>query len=211
MSVTDQAGSAGDSLGSPLVADQLKMEIWSGRLPDGVRLTEADVSKKFDVSRGQAREALQRLAVQGLIRSRPNCGAIVAPAAPLPIRRLIIPIRRTIESFALDMVFEDLKDEDFSRWQENLAKMKVACEQRDFFAIAELDIAFHRQIVDRCNQPDLSLIWETLVSRIRSHFQKVQRRCKDVMDIYREHCLLIDTFRDGTRAEALKLLKAKID
>lgn len=205
-----QFGSAEENLDSHRVADQLKREILSGRLTDGLRVTEADLSKRFGVGRGQAREAVQMLTAQGLLKARPNCGAIVAPEAPLPIRRLIIPIRRSIETYALEMVFDDLNEVDFQQWEDKLQQMKEACEQRDYHAIAELDIAFHRQLLDRAQQPDLLLIWETLVGRIRSHFRSRQRRCSDLLDIYQEHRELVEIFRRGDLDAAMKMLKEKI-
>jgi DNA-binding GntR family transcriptional regulator len=193
------------------VAQQLRLEILSGRLADGLRVTEADLSRRFGVGRGQAREAVQKLTAQGLLQSRPNCGAVVAPEAPLPIRRLIVPIRRSIEAYALETIFDDLNETDFRRWEDNLAQMRTACETRDHHAITELDIAFHRQLLDRAGQADLLLIWETLIGRIRSHFRRKQRRCSDTMEIYAEHRALVDTFRNGILADAVKLLKEKID
>ena len=205
-----QIESADENLDSHRVADQLRAEILSGRLTDGLRVTEADLSKRFGVGRGQAREAVQMLTAQGLLKSKPNCGAIVAPEAPLPIRRLIIPIRRSIETYALEMVFDDLNEIDFQQWEEKLTQMRMACEGRDYHAIAELDIAFHRQLLDRAQQPDLLLIWETLVGRIRSHFRNRQRRCNDLLEIYEEHRGLLEIFRKGDLNAAMKLLKEKI-
>ena len=200
-----------ENLDSHQVANQLRAEILSGRLSDGLRVTEANLSKRFGVGRGQAREAVQKLTAQGLLQCRPNCGAVVAPEAPLPIRRLITPIRRSIETYALEMIIEDLNEADFQRWEESLSQMRVACEKQDYYAIAESDIAFHRQLLDRAGQPDLLLIWETLVGRIRSHFRRKQRRCNDLMEIYAEHRSLVDTFRNGDLTAALKMLKEKIE
>ncbi len=211
MAAPNQPSSQNEALGSSQIAERLRSEILSGRLADGSRVTEADLSKRFAVSRGQAREALQRLSAQGLLRSRMNCGAVVAPEAPMPIRRLIVPIRRSIETYALELVFDELSEGDLQQWEEILTQMRIACEQLDYHSLAELDLEFHRRLIERAEQPDLSLIWETLVSRIRSHFRRTHRRCKNVMEIYHEHRLIVDTFRHGTLAEATKLLKEKID
>jgi DNA-binding GntR family transcriptional regulator len=197
--------------GAGEIVAELRREILSGRMPAGVRVTEAELVKRFGVGRGLVREAVQRLTQMGLLLTRPNCGAVVAPEAPKAIRRLIVPIRRTIEAHALELVFEDLAEEDFRRWNEIVAQMRPACLKADYVALAELDIAFHRHLIDRAGQPDLISIWETLVGRIRSHFRRAQRRCPDPMEIYEEHANLLKTFREGTLQEAVRLLKEKID
>lgn len=192
------------------VAQQLWGEILSGRAPEGQRLTEEGLAKRFGVGRGLVREAVQRLSLQGLVQTRPNRGAVVAPEAPKAIRSLIIPIRRTLEVYSLQLIFDELNDEDFRRWGEILEKMRAACERMDYQSIAELDIAFHRYLLERTGQPDLLIIWETLVGRIRSHFLRTQRRCPNPMEIYEEHRAILDSFQDGSLDDSVRMLKGKI-
>ena len=197
--------------GSAEIVAELRRDILSGRMPEGLRVTEAELAKRFGVGRGLVREAVQRLTQQGLLHTRPNCGAVVAPEAPKTIRRLIVPIRRSIETHALQLVFDELTEEDFRRWEDIVDQMRPACQKGDFHALAELDIAFHRFLLDRAGQPDLISIWETLAGRIRSHFRRAQRRCTDPMEIYEEHAGLVKVFREGTLEEAVRVLKEKID
>lgn len=192
------------------VAETLRKEILSGRLAAGLRITEAELVKRFGVGRAQAREAIQQLANQGLLVTRQNCGAVVAPEAPSPIRGLIVPIRRTIEAYALEVIFDELTADDLRLWDGIVAEMRVACEKGDLHAVAELDIAFHRSLLERAGQPDLLVIWETLVGRIRLHFRRAQRRATNLMSLYEEHRALVEIFRHGTLPEALKMLKEKI-
>jgi DNA-binding GntR family transcriptional regulator len=193
------------------VANQLRDDILSGRLRPGHRLIELELSERFSVGRGRVREAIQQLARQGLLVTRANRGAVVASDAPKAIRDLIIPLRRTLEVYALGLVFEELDEAAFRHWEAILRRMHAACERQDFHAIAEADIEFHRSIIERSGQPDLLVIWETLVGRIHSHFLQVQWRQSRILDIYDEHRLLVDTFRSGDREAAIQLLTAKID
>lgn len=205
------AAEVSSPIGANEIVAEIRREILSGRMPEGLRVTEAELAKRFNVGRGLVREAVQRLSQLGLLQTRPNCGAVVAPEAPKTIRRLIVPIRRTIEAHALQLIFDELTEDDFSRWEEIVAQMRPACEKADYHALAELDIAFHRFLLDRAGQPDLISIWDTLVGRIRSHFRRAQRRCTNPMDIYEEHASLVKTFREGTVEEAVRVLKEKID
>lgn len=193
------------------IALRLRDDILSGRMAAGLRLTEAELAERFGVGRGPVREAVKQLSVQGLLVVRPNRGAAVAPEAPREIRQLIIPIRRTIEAYALQLVFDELTETDFARWDEIVEKMRLACVAGDLHAVAELDIAFHRLLLERAGQPDLLVIWDALVSRIRSHFRRMQRRTEDRLSIYEEHKALLDSFRAGDLPDALRLLKGKIE
>lgn len=193
------------------IAAQLRGDILSGRISEGGRLTESELAERFGVGRSPVREAVLRLSMQGLLVSRPNRGAIISPGAPLEIRKLVVPIRRTVESFALEMVFDSLNEDDFRKWEDILVRMKQACESGDLFAIAELDIEFHRTLVERARQPDLLVIWDALVGRIRSHFRRMQRSDGGSNDIYKEHEALLNCFRNGSLKEAERMLRAKID
>jgi len=200
------------SVGSHAVVERLRGDILSGRIAEGVRITEAELTKRFGVGRGPVREAVQRLSMQGLLETRPNCGAVVASEAPRSVRAVILPIRRTLEVYALRELFSEFVNADFEKWESILEEMRLACERVDLHAIAEQDISFHRYLLVRLNQPDLLSIWDGLAGRIRSHFRRVQRRrCQDMMEIYEEHRVILETFRSGTLNDAIHLLKEKID
>jgi len=192
------------------LAQRLRSDILAGRFEAGQRLTEQVLAERFRVGRARVREAIRELTFQGLLTTKPNCGATVAPEAPKAIRELIVPIRRTVEAYALRLVFDELGDADFAAWEAVLADMKAACRRKDLHAIAEADIAFHRKLIERAGQPDLLAIWEALVGRIRTHFRRTQRAIHRPMDIHDEHRDLLAAFRTGTEAAAVKLLKEKI-
>lgn len=192
------------------IANQLRDDILAGRFEAGDRLSEISLAERFGVSRGPIREALVQLTHEGLLVGRPNCGVSVAPAAPDSIKELIVPIRRTIETFALRQFFDDINENDFQIWEDILQKLKQAVQKKDVSASAEADIAFHRSLLVRANLPDLLAIWQTIVSRIRVHFHDSHLREKDPMSIYFEHKAIVDTFRTGNRNASVKILEENI-
>lgn len=193
------------------IADRLRGDILSGRIAEGGRLTEQELAKRFGVGRSPVREAVLRLSMQGLLTSRPNRGAVISPGAPLEIRKLVVPIRRTVETFALESVFDSLTEEDFQKWEEIVNRMEQASRDGDLYALAELDIAFHRTLVERARQPDLLVIWDALVGRVRSHFRRMQRGNGEANEIYQEHKAILECFRTGSLEDARRMLRAKID
>lgn len=194
------------------VAEQIRQEILTGRLQEGARITEAGLSKRFGLGRGPIREAVQRLALQGLLETRPNCGAVVATSASNEVVAVLVPLRRTLECYALKQIFTTLKPEDFEHWDSILQEMKSACENQDFHAIAEKDIAFHRYLMERLDQPDLLGIWDLLTGRMRTHFRKAQRDLhENLMEIYDEHVVLLTSFRSQSMEDAIGMLTEKIN
>lgn len=188
------------------IADRLRDDVLSGRLGSGERISEKTLVERFGVSRTPIREALVQLSQEGILDSRPNYGVTVAPLATDEIRELVLPIRQTLEAYALRLVFDQLTAEDFRVWEDILKAMRESCKKKDLADTAEQDIAFHRSIIRRSGQPDVMAIWSVIVVRLRSHFWDANRRTDDLMDVYREHREIVDTFRDGDVEAAVKAL-----
>src|SRR5262245_43386424 len=116
------------------IADGIREDILSGRLAEGERLSEMGLAQRFGVSRGPVREALVQLTQEGLLVAKPHCGVRVAAPTPDSVRALIIPIRRTMETYALRLIFDDLNGDDFAAWDRILQRMALACQQKDVAA-----------------------------------------------------------------------------
>ena len=192
------------------IVSQLRDEILFGHLQEGEALVEAQLAERFGVSRGPIREALIQLTNEGVAFSKVNCGTRVALSAPDFICDFLVPIRRQIESFALRYCFSDFCDKDFANWNSILEEMKTACRQRDYAAMAELDIGFHRSIIERSELPDLLTIWSALVVRIRKHFRDSHLAYDDPMRLYVEHAAIVAAFQTGDVDVAVRALEGNI-
>lgn len=193
------------------IVDRLRAEVLSGRLAEGTPLREIELSSRFGVSRGPIREALQQLTYEGILTGLPNRGVRVAPTAPDVVRMLVVPIRRTIETFALRQFIEDINDDDLACWESILSRLRSACERGDLAEIAEQDIALHRSFLSRSHQEDLLAIWSVLVARIWTHFRENNPKYSDPMEIYQEHRDLINVIRDSDADTAVAALQAHIE
>src|SRR5438128_11150342 len=94
------------------ITDRLRDDILSGRLAEGERLHEAKLAERFGVSRGPIREVLAQLTHEGLLEAKPNCGVKVAPSDCDSVRDLIVPIRRVIDTSALNHFIHESKARD---------------------------------------------------------------------------------------------------
>ena len=135
----------------------------------------------------------------------------MAPSAPDAINELIVPIRRTIETFALKSFFDSITEVDFRVFDDILHRLKRACVEKDIKGITSYDIAFHRAILVRAAMPDLLAIWQMMLARIRRHFQKsAEPFAKNYLAIYKQHQAIVDVFRTGEKAAAVKTLEDHI-
>ena len=73
------AAQRGRGFGAAFVHDSLRDDILSLRLQPGMLLDETELAARFGVSRSPVREALIRLAAEGLVQTLRNRSSIVAP------------------------------------------------------------------------------------------------------------------------------------
>ncbi|MCA9016377.1 MAG: GntR family transcriptional regulator [Planctomycetaceae bacterium] len=193
------------------IVDQLRMEIITGQIQEGMPLREVSLAERFQVSRAPIREALKQLAHEGMVESKPNCGVRVAPSSSDSMQELVVPLRQTVESFALKSIFVDLDESDFAEWESILQEMKTACETHDYLQLAELDIKFHQSIIGKSPEQGLMSIWITLVSRLRRHFLEGFQKPHNPMKIYYEHVAIVAMFRTGKLEASIQALISNID
>lgn len=195
------------------ITDRLREDVFSGRLTAGERVSEATLAERFGVSRGPVREALSQLTSEGLFVAKPNCGVTVAPPASESIRELVLPIRRTIEVYALKQIYDSLTPEDFRYWEDILFQMERACRLREWQKYPQLDVRFHRYLLERAEPADLLAIWQTIVSRMHAHFWETVRehhQRNDLMRLHVHHVELYDALRAGPKAAAIHALEEHI-
>jgi len=192
------------------IARQLRDDIVAGRLREGEPLREIELSRRFGTSRGPIRDALLELTKEGMLVAQQRGGVAVAPAVGDEIRKLVTPIRQTIETYALGMIFDELGPDDFARWQTLVDQMYAACRRGDHAAVAEADVAFHRSILERSGDHCLTAIWSTIVGQLRRHFTDACRQYADLLEYHAEHAALLEAFASRDRARATTMLEEHI-
>ena len=94
-----------------LVYLELKHKILTGEIVSQTRLMEIDLSEKMNVSRTPIREAIKRLADDGLVKVEPRRGAYVAN---ISIKDMldVFEVREDMEGFAAKLAAERITDEE---------------------------------------------------------------------------------------------------
>jgi len=124
------------------VADQIREEILSGRLPSGQRLVEAKIAGTLDVSRGPVREAFKLLCAEGLLEEEPRRGMYVVSLTPDDIRE-IYDLRSAIEGRAAQLLAASHRDADLKEMRKRLEQLDAAADKGDIRAFSRADLEFY--------------------------------------------------------------------
>jgi DNA-binding GntR family transcriptional regulator len=188
------------------IADRIRADVISGRLPEGTSLREQALARQYGVSRAPIRDALLQLTQEGLLVAKPNCGVRVGSPSGEEIQPLVVELRRKIEVFALGKVFSKLTDSDVKRLEDTVQRLKTACENEDLAEVVQQDMALHRHILEATGNTDLLAMWLPIVSRVFLHYS----RHRNMMESYREHAAIVDAIRSKDRKAAIEALTANI-
>ncbi|MBL7252850.1 GntR family transcriptional regulator [Paractinoplanes lichenicola] len=139
-------------------AQALRDEILSGAIPSGARLGEAELAGRLSVSRTPIREALSRLAAEGLVEIQPNRGARVASWSSEQLRD-IFELRLRLEPYAVRQAVPNLDAEQIAELDELAAEMMRVGKpgrNQNLAAIVELNRRFHGLFIDAAGSPPLA-------------------------------------------------------
>ncbi|MGH2852302.1 MAG: GntR family transcriptional regulator [Solirubrobacteraceae bacterium] len=176
MALTGRAG-ASDQLAVASVVDlayeAIRERILSGLLPRGSRVHQEDLAVDLGVSRTPVREALRRLAAEGLVEMRTNRGARVADMDRSGMRAAY-EARLVIEPGAARIAATRRPDTQLREMAGALARQRRA-GRRSVHALFEANRDFHLALVAAAGNPFLDQLAGVLwVARIGEAIYEVQ-------------------------------------
>jgi DNA-binding GntR family transcriptional regulator len=148
------------------VRDSLHAAITSGRLEPGARLREIPLSQHFGVSTTPVREALRRLASEGLVQVLPRRGAVVVALDEAMVSDLY-DLRLILETAAARRAASAVERElaPIYALMSQLEALVNGSGEADF---AQGDVTLHRAINDIAGNRELSETTERIHRRIQS-------------------------------------------
>lgn len=184
------------------VASQVRREIFTGRLKAGQPVREIELAKRLGTGRGLIRDVFLQLTQEGLLVARANSGVRVSAGPDDETRPVLVAMRRQLETFALERAFDFLPGERLEGLERNLRYFQVACEDEALGDVVELDMQFHRLLLEAYPGISLVEVWVPIVSRIWLRYS----RHRSLMEAWHEHAGIVTAIREGDRAEALRRL-----
>lgn len=130
---------------SEAVTDALREAILDGMLQPSAWLREDEIARAFQVSRTPVREALRRLADEGLAVKTAHHGTVVAPLSLEDILALYV-VREDLEGLAARLAAVRCPPGLVEELDAIGERMKVATELGDVSQLARLNLEWHRAL-----------------------------------------------------------------
>ncbi|MCX5043679.1 GntR family transcriptional regulator [Aldersonia sp. NBC_00410] len=184
---------------SVVIADRLRERILDGSYAPGEQLSEANLAEQLAISRGPVREALQRLAQEGLLVSHRNRGVFVVELTPGDVTE-IYAAREAIELAAARTVLEGnpaLRESAITRLARVVATMPDLIAAGDWKNLAKQDLKFHATLVEATGNSRMVRIYSTLAAEARIcmvHLENAYHRPEALAE---EHQYLVDLLATG--------------
>lgn len=192
---TPIAGPVEKTLLSTRVYERVRGDILSGRLEPGERLVEMRLAGQLGVSQGTVREAIKRLAAEGLILNLPHRGSYVTSVDPTEARHAY-RARAALERIAAADFCAHGTSADLDAVEAQVEAMRTAARKGDGDALVTHDATFHRLVWERCANPVLPKLWDVLEPSMRSLTPLSNRLYfMDLHQVAETHQPLVDALR----------------
>jgi DNA-binding GntR family transcriptional regulator len=187
-----------------MAADRVYEAIYAAvidhRLAPGARLREEELAQAFDVSRTLVRQALHRLAQDGVVRLRPNRGAQV----PEPTREEgthVFDARRVVECEVMRRLAGRLDAAQRSALRRIVDAEERATAAGDHRDAIRLSGEFHLALARASGNPLFVRMIEELLPTT-SLLMALYKAPGEPMCVAHDHRALLDTLQDATAAAA---------
>lgn len=146
--------------------EKLRSLITEGQIASGERLDERALAAALGVSRTPIREAVTRLASDGLVEHRPYQGNFVKSFSANQVAGLY-DVRRALEMLAAREAVPRLDEDGLAAVRDALDAASAALEKGDMLGFAEADRSFHRLIVENSGNETLIRLLRNLEGQIQ--------------------------------------------
>jgi DNA-binding GntR family transcriptional regulator len=188
----------GGELLSMTVKRLLLDRIVHGHYQPGERIVEMKLAKELGTSQSPVREALRDLAAIGVVTIHPRRGARVRLPSGKELADVSV-VRAEIDALAARLAAEQLPDDVLDEMDALVDEMLLRHDERDFPAVTEADVTFHRLIAHAAANHALLRVFDQLAPFART-FITLTLPNVDVRSILLEHRVILDALR-GRQAD----------
>ena len=188
------------------VTERVIKDIIAGELPEGSRISELELSRRYGVGRGPLREAVLRLEGMGLVVRAPHVGARVVKLTRQELSE-IFSVREALEGMAARQAAKIMTDQDLIDLDQLIKQhaQYVHSNNGQSYIDQEGDFDFHYRIIKASgNQRLIRALCDELYHLIRL-YRKTSGRSSDPHKALLEHQMILKALqdRDGELAEIL--------
>ena len=184
---------------------QLRKDIVEGQLTAGAKLSEPDLSKKYQVSRAIIREAINRLEACRLVERKANIGARVVSISVENLLSLY-QVRESLEGMAARLAACNMSDDEITDLQQLMKNHQATVVSDETYYQEAGDVDFHyRVVLGSKNSHLISMLTEGIYHLIRMYRVQLGMTGPRITTAYDEHRNIVQAIvnRDGELAEIL--------
>jgi len=175
----------------------LEEAILSGKMRPGDRLVETWISDQLSVSRTTVREALLMLERQGYVVSQPRRGTFVTRLAREDALDLCYN-RALLEGFAVGIGYARIDARVLIQMEDCIDRMRRCRLPDDVPQLIQIDLAFHRPLVEVSGSRRLIELWSSLSGQIGALvLRSLEEQHARIEDVAAFHQRLLDAIRSG--------------
>lgn len=124
------------------IYEKIRLAILTGEIPAGERLVELDLAAKMNSSRTPVREALQKIASEGLIYAIPRVGYIVGEMSESDLQD-IFEARLAVEQGAAKLALERITPEELGELEMSVKNSQESVKRGVKDQMISFDTEFH--------------------------------------------------------------------
>ena len=192
--------------------DALRSGIKEGRYTPGQRLIEADLTRELNVSRGPVREAMHRLAGEGLVVIEPHRGVVVRRLTREDVANLY-EVREGIEGLAARLAAKHIDEADNAkRLRAAIKQMRDVFESGDAAAYMESNESLHGLIFELSgNNALVKMVQQLRLPVFRLQFSRMMRSSAEAKnDSVEDHEKVVQAILAGNPKKAERAMKTHV-
>ena len=192
------------------IIHDLEDKINEGILKPGERIVEETLCKAFAVSRSPVREALRMLESQGYVAREPRKGVTVSSVTAEEIDDTY-RIRANLESLAVYLAVKKQDPKVLKQLNKIHNKMiELAEDGKVSGAYFNLNLKFHKTLVDACGNKRLIQMIDTFVKQTKRYRTQILSIPGRIEASLKNHEMIIRSFKAGDASKAESLRKETI-
>lgn len=179
----------------------IRCKIVEGEFAFGMRLSDRTLALTLDISRTPVREALARLANEGLVVIRPQSGTFVMTPTPASIRE-ISEMRGVLECGALRIAAAKHPERLVAAVAVPLSGGALAVEEGELARATQMDSAFHNALVAAAENQLLTSAYRSIADRVEALRRRIPNDMERMRRAVMQHRRIIDLAVTGRIPQA---------
>lgn len=193
--------------------EEIKDAIINLRFSPGEFLSENSLAKALNMSRTPVREALKKLANEGLVCIIPGKGVSVSPVSVKDLKD-IYEIRKSLECLALKTSLERITLKHLDELESKWLKLSALLQNKgdvDWLLISSYDSQLHSLLVDQCDNERLKLFLQILKQQILRYQLMAAKALGNADETIKQHLEIIALLKIKDLDNLNKLLVEHFD